>query len=205
MSDSAARQALKHLVAMLEKDADADETCDKLTGGLASPSGVFDMDTEDLIAKAGISRRTAEAIDLVDELTRRVLMDGFGEKPKLDSCAKAGAFMHAVLHGRHVEYCYAAYLDKNSCLIRLKLLQRGTLDSSNIYVRDVVQEAVRTGAHGVILAHNHPAGTLRPSNADVEVTRACREALAAADVSLKEHVIVTKSGWVGIIEEGYLK
>ena len=67
-----------------------------------------------------------------------------------------------------------------------------------------MQVALRTGASGIVLAHNHPGRTLRPSGDDVQVTRAAREALKMANVELIEHVIVTDDGSIGIIEEGYL-
>ena len=204
MSSEAARRALVRLMCVLEKDSDPDDAAGRLIEGFVNPERVFETDAEDLIAKAGVSRRAAEMVDFIDELTRRVLTDEYGIRPKLNTAKSAGDYMRALMRGRHVEYCYAACLDKSGRLIQVKLLQRGTIDSANIYIRDVVQVALRTGASGIVLAHNHPGRTLRPSGDDVQVTRAAREALKMADVELIEHVIVTDSGSIGIIEEGYL-
>jgi len=204
MSAEDAERALKELLYVLDREGDSEGDAGRLLEGMSSVKGVYEMDADDLIAKAGISRRAAEAIDLIDELARRVGTDELGEKPRLDTAQAAGEYFRALMRGRHVEYCYAACLGRDGRLIRVKLLQKGTLDSANIYVREVVQLALRCQAHSVVLAHNHPGGTLRPSGADVSVTKLAVDALKMIDVRLIEHVVVTENGSTGIIEEGYL-
>ena len=196
--------SLAALIDLLEKGRDAACGYDKLVNGVASERSVYEMDARDIVAKSGVKNATAEAIDLVDDLTRYCLSEAQGVHPRLDSVKAAGEYFSALMYGRHEEYFYLGCLGKRGSLISVKLMQKGTLDSAVVYVRDIVQELVRAGASGAVLAHNHPGGTLKPSWADVELTRKVKDSLSLIGIELVEHVIVTNDGSVGIIGEGYL-
>ena len=127
-----------------------------------------------------------------------------GDKPCLSNADIANEYFKALFKGRHIEYCYMACLSPRGRLTKLVHLSKGTLDSSVVYVRDIAKAAMEAGSKNVILAHNHPAGTLRPSWEDIDLTRRAEEALKILDIRLEEHYIVTSKGCVGIIREGYL-
>jgi DNA repair protein RadC len=71
-------------------------------------------------------------------------------------------------------------------------------------MRDVARHALAGGEKAVVMAHNHPSGSLNPSRADVELTKTAREALGNLGIKLLEHVIVTSNGYTGIIGGGWL-
>ncbi len=197
-------RALTDLITATDPNADAGAAAQKLLEGKKRAWDVFEMAAEDISAQAGLSPQSAQALDLVDELCRYAGVERLGDSPKLDSAKALGAYFGALLLGRRVEYCYLACMDARHHLIRCVLLGRGTLDSSPVHLRDIAQAALRCGAVYAALAHNHPGGALVPSAQDVELTRRARQALRLIDVSLTEHVIVARSGSVGIIEGGYV-
>ncbi|MGR5151296.1 RadC family protein [Photobacterium swingsii] len=95
------------------------------------------------------------------------------------------------------------FLDNQHQLIEFKVLFLGTIDSANVYPREVVKAALDANAAAVIIAHNHPSGDPTPSNADRRITRRLVEALALIDVRVLDHIVVGKD-CVSFAERGYL-
>ena len=200
----AEKEALTGLIAAVDKNADAASAAEALLKDIAMSGRAFELDAGDICARAGISRSAAEAIDLIDELTRYADTEapGGSNLTKEDAACR---YFTALLRGRHVEHFYAAYLDKSGRLLRTVLIGRGGFDSSPACVRDVADCAMKSGAFSVLLAHNHPGGTAAPSEQDIAVTRKAAAALCSIGVKLIEHYIVTSGGITGIIGKGYLK
>ncbi|MBV5305725.1 MAG: DNA repair protein RadC [Desulfobulbaceae bacterium] len=82
------------------------------------------------------------------------------------------------------------FLDTKHRIIKWSELFFGTIDSTAVYPREVVKEALRVNAASVILAHNHPSGNSNPSRQDLELTRTLKEILLVVDVLVLDHIIV---------------
>lgn len=95
-------------------------------------------------------------------------------------------------------------LDARHRLIEALQMFRGTIDSTSVYPREVVKEALARNASAVILAHNHPSGAAEPSRADELITRRLREALALIDVRVLDHLFVAGEDVVSFAERGLL-
>ena len=105
-----------------------------------------------------------------------------------------------------IDYCRAAmgyekterfrilFLDRKNILIADEVQQRGTVDHTPVYPREVVKRALELGASALILVHNHPSGDPAPSKADIAMTREVREAGEKLGIALHDHVVVTRSG-----------
>jgi DNA repair protein RadC len=83
-------------------------------------------------------------------------------------------------------------------------LFRGTLTQTSVYPREVVQRALHHGAAALVLAHNHPSGTVQPSRADEALTHTLKAALALVDVRVLDHVIVAPGVAFSMAEKGLL-
>ncbi|OYQ35636.1 hypothetical protein CHU95_07935 [Niveispirillum lacus] len=105
----------------------------------------------------------------------------------LDYCA--GAMAH-----EPVEQFRLLFLDRKNTLIADEVQQRGTVDHTPVYPREVVRRALELGASAVILVHNHPSGDPTPSRADVEMTKQIVSAATALGVVIHDHVIIGKGG-----------
>jgi DNA repair protein RadC len=81
---------------------------------------------------------------------------------------------------------------------------RGSLSQTMVYPREVAKTALALGADGVVLAHNHPGGTVQPSQADLTLTRALQQALSLIDVGVRDHIIVAQGKCLSMAEEGML-
>ena len=82
------------------------------------------------------------------------------------------------------------FLDSKHRIIKWTEMFFGTIDSTVVYPREVVKEALRVNAASVILAHNHPSGNSNPSRQDLEITRTLKEILLVIDVLVLDHIIV---------------
>ena len=96
------------------------------------------------------------------------------------------------------------WLDSQNRLIKYSELFRGTLTKISVYPREVVKEALRLNAGGVILAHNHPSGLPEPSRSDESITQDLKKALALVDVKVLDHIIVAGADTVSFAERGLL-
>jgi DNA repair protein RadC len=86
------------------------------------------------------------------------------------------------------------FLDKKNRLIADELQQRGTVDHTPVYPREVIKRALELGASALILVHNHPSGDATPSKADIEMTREVQEAAAKLGIAVHDHIVISKSG-----------
>jgi DNA repair protein RadC len=81
-------------------------------------------------------------------------------------------------------------------------LFRGTLTQTSVYPREVVKRALHHQASAVVLAHNHPSGSVQPSRADETLTHALKTALALVDVRVLDHIIVGQGETLSMAERG---
>jgi DNA repair protein RadC len=117
---------------------------------------------------------------------------------------------------RLIDYCKAAmgyekveqlrvlFLDRKNVLIADEVQQRGTIDHTPLYPREVVKRALDLGASGLILVHNHPSGDPTPSREDIEMTKKVRDAGEQLGIALHDHVIIGKSKHVSFKSLGLL-
>ncbi len=89
------------------------------------------------------------------------------------------------------EHIVAFYLDTQQKLIERRIVSVGTLDASLLHPREVFESALQLSAAGVILAHNHPSGSLEPSDEDIAITKRISDAGDLLGITLVNHIIVS--------------
>ena len=183
---------------------DTNELAHLLIEEFGSLASVFESSTSDLIKRCGISENTAVLISLIPSLSRRYLKAKWGDKPILNSSTKAGEYVVSLFAGRIYEAFYVICLDTQNRVNYPALLQEGTINEAPVYPRLIVETALRHKANSVILAHNHPGGSLRPSNADIEVTKRICNALEAISIKVVDHIIAGGEKFYSFAEKGLL-
>lgn len=171
-------------------------------GGIA---GLLHASLSDLAQVKGLggSAKRAE-LAAVLELSRRALAERLKERPVLDSPDAVRSYLRLSLGMRHHEVFAVLFLDAQHRLIALEELFRGTLTQTSVYPREVVARALQLNAAAVVLAHNHPSGSVEPSRADETLTQALQAALALVDVRVLDHVIVGGDAALSMAERGIL-
>src|SRR5712691_9875906 len=119
------------------------------------------------------------------EVTRRTVLSSWSAV--IDYCRAAQAFAD-------VEQFRILFLDKRNQLIADEVQQKGTVDHTPVYPREVVKRALELSATAVVLVHNHPSGDPTPSRADVQMTQAIVEVARPLGIAVHDHIIVGKDG-----------
>ncbi len=91
------------------------------------------------------------------------------------------------------EFFCIVTLDGRSRVIRSEVIHIGTLNQSMVHPRDVYRPAILDNAAGVVVAHNHPSGTLEASRSDIQITKRLKDVGKLVGIELLDHVIVTEA------------
>ena len=184
---------------------DTNELAHKLLERYGSLSGVFDADIKDIVKVPGIGENTAFLLNLIPHLARRYHNDKWGPKPELNSSTKAGNYAISLFAGRNYEAFFIICLDSQNRVNYSELVHEGTINEAPVYPRLLVEAAIRHKANSVILAHNHPGGTLTPSRADIEATKTICTALESISIKVIDHIIVCGDKYYSFAENGRLE
>lgn len=171
---------------------DVNPIAHKLIEEYGSLSGVFDASIHTLEKTSGMSRRSAIILNIIPSLLRRYNLDKIQPRSALDSSEKACQFAQALMIGKSSETCYLLCLDNKNHLINSVFIKEGTPNELLLNPRAIVVAATKHEATGVILVHNHPRGTLKPSFEDLSCTRKIALALGIIGIQLLDHIIVSE-------------
>ncbi|HEY1765167.1 MAG TPA: JAB domain-containing protein, partial [Opitutaceae bacterium] len=116
------------------------------------------------------------------------------EFPVLNRADAVAAHLEPLVSGLEVEKFWAFCLDRRNRLRKRVEVSSGIATAALAHPREVFRAAIREAASAVICAHNHPSGDPSPSAADIQLTRQLREAAAAVDIPLLDHVIIGRRG-----------
>jgi DNA repair protein RadC len=142
----------------------------------------------------GVGEATIVALKIVQAAAQRMIKREVLEKPILASWDRVLDYCHSVMAHEMSEQFRLLFLDGRNALIADEMQQKGTVNHTPVYVREVVKRALELGAVSLVMAHNHPTGDPQPSRADVMVTREVMTALAAVGISLHDHIIIGRKG-----------
>ncbi len=185
---------------------DTNEIAHRLLKGFNhSLKAVFEAHPKDLEAMGGIGESAAAFLHLISGATRRYHRETV--KPggaRLDSSEKVAEFVSPLLLGHAEELFYVLCLDKQLRLKAPVLVSKGVVDGILVSPRQVVEAVVRTRASNVVLAHNHPSGSLEPSPEDLETTTLLTGILGGIEVSVLDHLIVAGDKWYSFRRQGKL-
>src|SRR5919106_2307296 len=138
-------------------------------------------------------RETEVLLKLVTELLQRVLREQIQDRPVIGSWSALRDSLQVPLSHEPIEQFRVMFLDRKNVLIKDEVQQRGTVDHTPLYPREIVKRALELAASAIIMVHNHPSGDPTPSKADLEMTKQVVAALAAVGITVHDHVIVGKN------------
>lgn len=135
-----------------------------------------------------VALKTVEAAALL--MTRQQLID----RPVIGSWKKLLDYCHAAMAHQKVEQFRLLFLDNKNALIADEVQQRGTVNHTPVYPREVVKRALELSATAIVLVHNHPSGDPTPSRADIEMTKQIVSSAKNLGIVVHDHIIVGKQG-----------
>ena len=138
----------------------------------------------------GMGDASVAALKIVEAAGLHLSYSDIENRHVLTSWSEVQHYCLTRLAHEPVEHFMILCLDNRNRLIAEEVLSRGTVDQTPVYVREVINAALRHHAKAVILVHNHPSGETEPSRADIKMTAELRSALALVTVTLHDHLIV---------------
>ena len=171
-------------------------------GGFGGIAGRLHASSQDLQRIKGLGPAKRAELMAVLELARRAMAQQLREREVFDSPQAVQHYLQLHLAGRTHEVFAVLFLDSGNRLIAMEELFRGTLTQTSVYPREVVLRALHHHAAAVVLAHNHPSGSVQPSRADEALTQTLKAALALVDVRVLDHVIVAPGAALSMAEQG---
>ncbi len=133
-------------------------------------------------------------LKIIEAAARRLTRGAIAQKPVLTSWSSVIDYCRAAMAFAEREHFRILFLDKRNALIADEEQQRGTVDHTPVYPREVVRRALELSATAVILVHNHPSGDPTPSSADIRMTREIADIARPLGVIVHDHIIVGRSG-----------
>ncbi len=126
------------------------------------------------------------------------------DKPVLINVDTLIDFCRSTIAYSEVEELHVIYLNSKLNAIGYELLQKGSLSSVSISPREIVKNALEHNAAGIIMVHNHPSGSAKPSDNDLKLTNNVAQACQLMGIRLHEHIIITQSDYFSFLEHGLI-
>lgn len=165
-----------------------------LLAQFGSFSAIMNAPVSELEKVKGLGKTAITALKSVRATAKKLIQEDVIDKPVLNSWQRLLDYCHVSMAHETAEQFRLLFLDKKNVLIADEVQQRGTVDHAPVYPREVVKRALELGATALILVHNHPSGDPTPSQADIDMTNAIMEALAALNIRVHDHLVISKKG-----------
>ena len=156
--------------------------------------GVLNAPIHELKKFPGLSDTSITALKAVQATAHRMMKQEVLNKPILSSWTRLLDYCAATMAHETRESFRILFLNKKNELMADEIQQTGTVDHTPAYPREIMKRALELGATALILCHNHPSGDPRPSQADIDMTRAIIAAGQTFSIVIHDHIIVSKNG-----------
>ena len=172
--------------------------------GFDGIAGLLHATADDLKRVKGLGPAKRSELVAVLELARRAMAQQLKERTVFATPDAVKNYLQLHLSARNHEVFAVLFLDVQNRMLALEELFRGTLTQTSVYPREVVLRALHHQATAVVLAHNHPSGSVQPSRADEALTGTLKAALALVDVRVLDHVIVGTGETLSMAQRGLM-
>jgi DNA repair protein RadC len=185
-------EILELILCMALPQKDMKPLAKELLKRFGSFAGVVSADPERLMEVNGIKETGLAALKAIRAAAVRLAKADLSELPVIASWDRLIDYCRASMGHDLKESFRILFLDRKNRLIADEVQQRGTVDHTPLYPREVVKRALDLGASALILVHNHPSGDATPSKDDIAMTRMVKEAAAKLGILVHDHVVVSK-------------
>ncbi len=197
-------EVLELLLTYVIRQQDVKPLAKALLKEFGSVKGILDTELADLQTVSGIGERSAIMLKLVKEIAALYLKQKAKEKKQVTCTSELLDYCRTVMGGKRDEEFCVIYLDAQNQIIEFETIQRGVVNQAVVYPRQVLESALKKKASAIILAHNHPSGHVRPSDADIRLTKTIQETAKVLDILVHDHIIVGENRFFSFREEGLM-
>ena len=168
---------------------------------LRAMSGV---DVSEFKKITGLKNAKIAQIKAAIELGRRMLSEEKALEGPVTSSSDVVGFLMPLMGNLKKERFLLLLLDKRNAISEVMDIEYGTVDQANPYIRDIIQMAIRYNAPSIIVAHNHPSGSITPSDSDKRFTKSLMMAAKATGISFFDHIIIGDNRYFSFADEGLI-
>ncbi|MEN6319864.1 MAG: DNA repair protein RadC [Syntrophaceae bacterium] len=197
-------EALELLLTYAIPQKDVKPLAKDLLREFGSIKGVIDADMSSLEKMNGISAHTAILIKLVKEIGALYLKEKAKEKPQITCTKELLNYCKTYMGGLKDEQFCVIYLDAQNRITDIEAIEEGIVNQAVVYPRKVLENALKQKASAIIMVHNHPSGHVKPSDADIRLTKTIQETAKVLDILVHDHVIIGENRFFSFREEGLM-
>ncbi|WHF52257.1 DNA repair protein RadC [Chryseobacterium gotjawalense] len=162
------------------------------------------LQISDLMKFKGIGEAKAISIATALEIGRRRAAQEVPEKIQISSSNESYKVLLPYLSDLHTEEFWAIYLNQNNRIVGKGRLSSGGINQSVVDIRILFKIAFEHLATGIVIAHNHPSGNLKPSSEDLRITKQIAEAGKILNIQLLDHLIIAQNSYLSFADENLL-
>lgn len=197
------------LLAIIMSSGNKDETAVELARRiLASVNNNWNqlslLSVKDLMKFKGVGEVKAISIATALEIGRRRASQEVPEKPVISNSSTAYDIFRNHLSDLRTEEFWAIFLNRSNKVIHFAQLTQGGINQSIVDIRVLFKTALDHFSTGIIIAHNHPSGSLQPSREDIEITQKIKTAGETLNIHLLDHLIITQNSYFSFSDDGLL-
>ena len=197
-------ELLELLLALAIPRRDVKPLAKALLDKFGNYAGVITAEPDQLTAVKGMGDGAVAALKLAQASAVRLLRQRVMRRDVLSSWDQLIDYCSAAMAHEKVEQLRLLFLDRKNVLIADEVQQRGTVDHTPLYTREVVKRTLELGATALIVVHNHPSGDPTPSQGDIKMTRELQEALGKIGITLHDHLVIGRDGHESFRSRGLL-
>jgi len=149
---------------------------------------------ERLMEIPGVGESVANHLKIVEAAAQRLAKTKVLGRPALSSWPALLDYCTAAMARSEKEEFRVLFLDRKNHLIADEVQNRGTVDHTPVYPREIIKRALELGASSIILVHNHPSGDPTPSKTDIAMTREIAGAAKALSIAVHDHLVIGRGG-----------
>jgi DNA repair protein RadC len=197
-------EALELLLSYAIHRKDVKPLAKELLHKFGSLKGIMDAEKDSLEKVKGIGAHAAILLKLIKEMGTLYLKERAKEKPQITCTSELIDYCKTYMGGLKDERFCVIYLDAQNRLADIETIQEGIVNQAVVYPRKVLENALKQKASAVILVHNHPSGYVKPSDADIRLTKTIQETARILDIIVHDHVIIGENRFFSFREEGLI-
>lgn len=175
----------------------------------SSVNGIFEASLEELRSIKGLGDVSSTYIKFLGDMysyyyEEKVLNKLSGSKISIKTQNELLNYLRKSIGISQNEEFKVLFLNSNNEVLGIETLFEGTIDKSAVYPRKILEKVLSYNARSIVFAHNHPSGNTTPSQKDIELTNTLKDFFRLVDVSILDHIIISRDSYFSFLEEGIL-
>jgi DNA repair protein RadC len=197
-------ELLELLLCQAQPRIDMKPAAKALLKRFGSFAGVMAATPVELQEVKGVGQAGAAVIKVVQACALRMAQQEIVQRDVIGSWKKLLDYCRMRMAEEKTEQFRLLFLDNKNAVIADEQQQRGTVNHTPVYPREVVKRALELGASAIILVHNHPSGDPTPSADDIAMTKEVAAAAEKLGIAVHDHIVIGRKGHASLRSMGYL-